>query len=63
MDEIYDECPECDGDGTIICWNCGGSGDADTHPDDEEVGECEECQGFGWIDCDWCDGNGEVPAK
>ena len=50
-------CPDCDGDGMIICKNC-----LDKNGYNHEPGqiECDECDGDGKIKCDHCNYNGEI---
>jgi hypothetical protein len=43
------ECPCCDGEGAIECWECYG---ADEY--------CDVCLGDGWYECDECLGSGVV---
>lgn len=66
-----EECPDCDGNGSISCDRCYGNGEeecrecdgsgivecptCDGEGDDEEGNTCPECQGEGQIDCNECD--------
>ena len=51
-------CNECNGNETVSCDYCDGTGHITTDDDDEE--ECDYCSGDGYELCDTCDGNGEV---
>ncbi len=54
-DGMSGDCEYCDGDGTVECSECGGSG---TDPEDEEDDElCCACFGSTYEDCDICDGS------
>lgn len=53
--EADDTCPECDDEGEIVCWNCGGSGSEDyLGSDSEDEDLCPECHGSGMTVCDHC---------
>lgn len=54
----YQECPRCDGNGTIDCKNCGGTGWTETLVVIEE--KCLHCDGSGEIQCPNCDGSGKI---
>lgn len=55
-------CFECDGDGLVECWSCGGSG-TDEDYETQETEDCDECQGDGRRDCENCEGSGTQPAE
>lgn len=71
----YDEtCPECQGEGTVTCetcqgsgkcWVCGGDGVIDYMPPGSRwcaacqgTGKCYTCSGKGWHSCEECGGTG-----
>lgn len=71
----YDEvCPKCNGEGTVVCWEChgsgkcwvcGGDGIIDYMPPGSQwcaacqgTGICPECGGKGWHTCEECGGDG-----
>lgn len=45
-------CPDCDGDGRVECWFCGGTGRED------EGAPCLQCDGDGAEECAVCEGAG-----
>ena len=49
-EKVQEECPECDGNGEILCGYCEGEGNV----------RCDECDGDGAIQCSNCDGDGQV---
>ena len=60
------ECDECDGDGSLECYNCekgkvdcadcDGTGEIDGEP-------CSTCQGGETVECEICDGQGDVVCE
>jgi hypothetical protein len=48
-----DVCPQCEGDGSVVCEACEGTGA------DDDGNECETCSGSGDDVCPACDGSGE----
>jgi len=67
----YDEtCPECKGEGTVICRDCSGDGICRSCGGDGEIfedwwcaachgsGKCSTCEGKGWHTCIECEGTG-----
>ena len=50
---------ECDGNGSVECWECGGEGvycvATDDDPTADEGTTCSECGGKGWIRCPGCE--------
>jgi len=52
------ECPDCSGNGTLICGQCNGSGEG-MH----DGSKCWRCKSRGWLDCPRCEGTGAVDAE
>jgi len=79
--EVTDEtdwvdCPECDGWGTEVCYDCDGSGKDESCYECDGSGEiedpngeegdtlvCDECNGSGEMDCYRCDGEGKYACS
>lgn len=68
-------CQECDGDGTVDCSECNGTGYKQHESDgliddiaqvahDVTFGpdECGKCDGEGEVDCECCNGTGECDS-
>lgn len=45
---------DCDGNGSISCWHCGGEGFYEYEDDPGEEHECSECGGSGEMRCPGC---------
>lgn len=62
VEKETEECPECEGAGTVECGQCSGNGqnylECDLGHEHEE--DCEACDGSGEEDCDFCRGTGEL---
>lgn len=56
------QCAACEGSGKITCYNCNGTGKADSYYYDEDdilhFYDCYECDGSGRLTCSACDGTG-----
>jgi hypothetical protein len=52
---------ECDGNGSVLCWQCGGEGVVGVSEDDcdgwedEPLIACDECEGRGFFVCPGCE--------
>lgn len=48
--------PECDGNGVIDCWACGGEGTVEVPDDDmtDMTVDCDICHGKGYFECKGC---------
>jgi len=63
-----EECEECDGHGTVECYNCDDGneecyncdGTGEVEYGDGETHECEDCNGTGEVSCSTCDGEGNL---
>ena len=68
-----EECSECDGDGTVECYNCNdgneecyncaGTGEVDYRDYEGQDNECEDCNGTGEVSCSACDGEGNLECS
>lgn len=64
LDDIYEDCDYCNGDGVYDCEDCAGTGELDCeYCDGNGVNDCDDCKGNGEIDCDRCDGEGVDPIS
>ena len=68
--EVTDEtdwvdCPECDGWGTEVCYDCDGSGKDESCDECDGSGEmnCYRCDGEGKYDCSYCGGDSEIEEE
>lgn len=52
------KCPTCDGEGTVDCDECGGSGETGSALVGDH-GSCENCAGTGQTECDECEAEEE----
>lgn len=55
----FDHLADCDGNGFVDCWKCGGDGEYDAPIDDctDELATCDECNGAGGFVCPACSEN------
>ena len=51
------KCPECKGDGRLVCPVCNGTA-VDTRTENKS---CGYCNGKGFVECPECYGKGDVP--
>jgi hypothetical protein len=54
--------PDCDGDGWLTCWKCGGAG-VFCGCFDDVVGECPELECSAPVACEECGGDGHYPCS
>lgn len=55
-----DHLEDCDGNGVVDCWKCGGDGMYEAPDDDltDDFVDCEECFGKGFFKCPACSQDG-----
>jgi hypothetical protein len=59
-DNSGESCTDCEGQGTVECGQCEGSGETDAMGETEE---CPVCDGSGTIMCEDCDGAGWIEPQ
>ena len=53
------ECPQCDGERRVLCWNCRGGSGAEAWG---RVQRCGVCSDRGTVQCELCDGSGSIES-